>query len=229
MKLRYQILSLLLIFGCFAGISQTTNNQIKITGTVKDFNNQPVKNAIIFVDSVRTEVTTNKRGLYKIKLSSNVQHIGASTDEYGLLSTNYTGERRIDFVFRNPAEMAGADDMKIGMVYKKDISKTNSSINRGSNYEDFSSMTQLLNNRFPFVRVSGNSIVVGKAANSFNGDRSPLILLDNVRTNVPTLLTLAVTDIGSIRVIRRGSEAAEYGSLGASNGVIIVNTKGGIN
>jgi len=46
-----------------------------------------------------------------------------------------------------------------------------------------------------------------------------------MRSNVALFLTLATTDIEHIRVIRQGSEAAEYGSLGASNGVIMVKLK----
>ena len=228
MKLIKRLLLVVFTFTCFGILAQSNTSQIKISGKVTDFNNKPVKGAIIYVDSVRTEVTTNKRGLYKIKLSSNVQHIGASVEKYGLLSTNYTGEKKIDFVFRNPADNAGAADMKIGMVYKRDVAKTNNSINRGNNYEDFSSVTQLLNNRFPFVRAGGGSIIIGKGVNTFSGDPTPLIIVDNQRSNVTFFLGLSINDIEHIRVIRRGSEAAEYGSLGASNGVIIVKTKGGI-
>ncbi|NNC71131.1 MAG: hypothetical protein HKN90_09950 [Flavobacteriaceae bacterium] len=229
MNLLVRLLLVTCTFTCFGILAQSTNSQFKITGKVTDFNNNPVKGASIYVDSVRTEVTTNKRGLYKIKLSSNAQHIGVSVEKYGLLSTNYTGEKKIDFVFRNPEDSANAADMKIGMIYKRDVAKTNNSINRGNNYEDFSSVTQLLNNRFPFVRAGGGTIVIGKGVNTFSGDRTPLIIVDNQRSNVTFLLGLSINDIENIRVIRRGSEAAEYGSLGASNGVIIAKTKGGIN
>lgn len=228
MKLINRLLFVVFTFTFFGILAQSNTSQIKINGKVTDFNNKPVKGAIIYVDSVRTEVITNKRGLYKIKLSSNAQHIGASVEKYGLLSTNYSGEKKIDFVFRNPEEYANTTDMKIGMVYKRDIEKTNNSINRGNNYEDFSSVTQLLNNRFPFVRAGGNSIVIGKGVNTFSGDPNPIIIVDNQRSNIRFFLGLPTNDIEHIRVIRRGSEAAEYGSLGASNGVIIVKTKGGI-
>ena len=222
------LLSLIVSSFAFTAI-QRDNGTIKIIGKVSDFNDKPIKNAIIYIDSVRTEVTTNRRGIYKIRLSSKVKHIGAFEEKYGLLSTKYTGERKIDFVFRNPEDRVAANDMKIGVVYKKDISKTNSSINRGDNFKDFSSVAQLLNNRFPFVRAGNSSIVIGKGVNSFSGDPAPLIIIDNQRSNVRTLLTLPVIDIGDIRVIRRGSESAQYGSLGASNGVIIVKTKSEVN
>jgi len=206
--------------------AQNEKNQLKISGKVTDFDNKPIANAIIYIDSAKTKVTTNKRGLYKIKLPSKVQHIGSFTDKYGLLSTTFTGEQKINFVYRDPNEVASGGDMKIGMVYKQDKAKSNSGINRGSNYEDFSSVTQLLNARFPFVQASGGSLKIGKGPSTFNGDPTPLIIIDNQRSNIQNFLTLSVNDIKHIKVVRSGSEAAEYGSLGASNGVIIVTLKG---
>jgi hypothetical protein len=225
MNLKNTILLLLAVFIVNGITAQNQKNQLKITGKVKNFNNKPIANAIIYLDSVKTEVTTNKRGLYKIKLLSKVQYIGAFTDKYGLLSTTFTGEQKINFVYRDPKDVASGDDMKIGMVYKQDIVKPKSSINRGSNYEDFSSVAQLLNARFPFVQVNGGQIKIGKGPNTFSGDSTPLIIIDNVRSNVQAFITLSTTDIEHIKVVRRGSEAAEYGSLGASNGVIIVKLK----
>ncbi len=227
MKLVFKLCLAVLILGNLNVLAQSNNAEIKITGKVTDFNNQPVKNAVIFVDSVATEVTTNKRGLYKIKLSSKAQHIGVSVAEYGLLSTGYTGERKIDFVFRNPEENTNATDMKIGMVYKQDIAKTNSSVKRGTDYEIFANVLELLDKRFPFVKIdSQGTLRIGSGPSSSFGDQTPLIIIDNQRANVNALLVLPTVDIKKIRVIRRGSEAATYGSLGASNGVILVQTKG---
>ena len=111
---------------------------VKIVGKVTNFENKPISKAIIYIDSVKTEVTTNKRGFYKIKLSSKVKDIGVFSEQYGLLSTNYTGERKIDFVFRGADDaVAVGGDMRIGVVYKTDLSKPKNNVNRGANYEEF--------------------------------------------------------------------------------------------
>ncbi len=227
MKLIKKISFLLFIIAASVSFAQSAATEIKITGKVTNFNDQPIKNAIIYVDSVRTEVMTNRRGYYKIKLSSKAQHIGASVDEYGLLSTNFTGERRIDFVFRNPEDNTLSKDMKIGVAYKRDLRKINNNKLRGQKYEDFPSMALLFRSRFPFVTASGGGIAIGRGPNSFGGDPTPLILIENQRSNPNALFALSPVDIQDIQVIRRGSEAAQYGSLAASNGVIIVKLKGG--
>ncbi len=218
-----------IIIGSFLAFStmhsQNEKNFIKVSGTVSDFENNPIKGAVVFIDSVKTETITNKKGRYKIKVPITTKHIGGSTDTYGLLSTSYTGEKTIDFVYRDPKAKTSGDDMKIGVAYKRDKVKSKGSSLKGTNYADFSSVTQLLNARFPFVQTNAAGIKVGKGPNSFNGDQNPLILIDEMRSNVRFFLTLPTIDIAHIKVIRQGSQAAEYGSLGASNGVIIVELR----
>lgn len=225
MKFKNIILLILAVFIAHSITAQNKKNQIKISGKVTNFNSEAISNAFIYIDSVKTEVTTNRKGVYKIKVSSKIRHIGAFTDTHGLLSTTYTGEQKIDFVYRDPKAAASGGDMKLGVVYKKEKVKSKGSSIKGTNYADYSSVTQLLNARFPFVRVTGGVIKIGKGPNTFGSDPTPLIIVDDSRSNVQLFLTLSPLDIKHIRVIRSGSEAAEYGSLGAANGVIVVKLK----
>jgi len=226
MNLKKMVLVLLAIFTLSSITAQEQKKQLRITGKVTDFNNKPIANAIIYIDSVKTEIVTNRRGLYKLKLASDIKHLGSYTAKYGLLSTTYAGEEKIDFVYRDPNDIAGIDNLKIGMAYKQDIVNPNNSINRGRNYEDYASVAQLLRARFPYVTGGGGVLQVGKGISTYNGDPNPIIIIDDRRSNVRNFLTLSTIDIEHIRVLRRGSEAAQYGSLGASNGVIIVKLKG---
>ena len=225
MKFKNIILLILAVFIAHSITAQNKKNQIKISGKVTNFNSEAISNAFIYIDSVKTEITTNRKGIYKIKVSSKIRHIGAFTDTHGLLSTTYTGEKKIDFVYRDPNAAMSGEDMKLGVVYKKDKVKSNSSSLKGTNYSDYTSVTQLLNARFPFVRVTNGVIKIGNGLNTFGNDPTPLIIMDGRRTNVHAFFTLSPLDIEHIKVIRNGSEAAEYGSLGASNGVIVVKLK----
>ena len=92
-------------------------------------------------------------------------------------------------------------------------------------YEDFSSVLEILDKTFYNVRVINGTIKIGRGANQFNGNTEPLILVDNQRVGVEVLGTIATTDIESIRVISNGSESAQYGSLKAANGVILITLK----
>ena len=82
-----------------------------------------------------------------------------------------------------------------------------------------------MDKRFYNVRVTNGEIIIGKGANQFNGDTTPLILVDNQQRGIDALVSIATSDVKLIRVISRGSEAAQYGGLKAANGVILITLK----
>jgi hypothetical protein len=223
MNFKYFLLACLFIFGLT--IVEAQNKKIKITGTVTDINNKPIKGAIIFIDSVKTTISTNGHGFYKIKLDSIISEIAIFSSKHGLLSKKYKGEKKISFVFRENGSHLSEENLIINMGYKVNPNKIKESIYRGKGYEDFGSIFEILDKRFPFVKVKNGQIIIGNGPNSFNGDRTPLIFIDNIRSDLQALTVIPTNAIGEIKVIRRGSEAATYGSLGASNGVILVTQK----
>ena len=92
-------------------------------------------------------------------------------------------------------------------------------------YSDFATILDILDKRFYNVKVTNGVIKIGKGANQFSGDSTPLILVDNQQVNVSSLSTIPTTDVKLIRVIDKGSEAAQYGGLKAANGVILITLK----
>lgn len=221
-----------LLLACFFVVSLTIVEaqnkkiaKIKVTGTVTNINNKPIKGAFIFVDSVKTNVSTNRNGFYKIKLDANTSEIAAYSANHGLLSIKYIGEKKISFVFREGSKPLSEEDLIIRMGYKLNPNKIKDSYSTGKGYENFSSIFEILDKRFPYVTVRNGQITIGKGPNSFGGDKTPLILIDDVRSNIHTLSTIPTNEIEEIKVIRRGSEASTYGGLIAANGVIIVNLK----
>ena len=111
------------------------------------------------------------------------------------------------------------------MGYKVNPSKINDNITVGGAYETYGSVFEILDRRFPYVTVRNGQITIGKGPNTFNGDTTPLILIDDIRSNLHALASIPTNEIKEIKIIRRGSEAATYGSLKASNGVIIIYLK----
>ena len=68
------------------------------------------------------------------------------------------------------------------------------------------------------VRVRGTT--------SLTGGNDPLVIIDGVSADLPTLSTIYPADIESFTILKDASETAQYGSRGAS-GVIEVTTKKG--
>ncbi len=225
MKSKNLILLLILTLAFVSINAQNKKNFIKVSGTVTDMTDTPIKNAFIFVDSVKTEVKTNRKGFYKIKLDRQATEVAVFVKGQGLLAKIYKGERTINFVFRTDKNDGYQEDMVIGMGYKFEIKKGPENFKTGTNYSDYTSVYQILDRLFPFVRVTNGMIKIGNGPTTFGGDTTPLIFIDDQRVNQQTLAVVATSDIDKIRVIRRGSEAAVYGGLAAANGVILVDLK----
>jgi len=226
MGYKYYILACLFFFSL--SITEAQNKKLKkilVTGKVTTFNNNPIKGAFIFIDSIKTNISTNRRGFYKIKLDTTISEIAVYSSKHGLLSKKYEGEKKLNFVFREDSGQITKENLVIQMGYLVNPAKTKESISTGTGYEDFASIFELLNKRFPFVSASNGQIKIGNGPSSLNGDKIPLIIIDDRRSTVQSLATIPTSEIEEIKVIRRGSEAAIYGGLIASNGVIIVNLK----
>ena len=189
--------------------------------------NIPIKNAFIFIDSIKTNVKTNKKGFYKMKLNPQTSEVAVFVEGQGLLAKKFKGEKTISFVFRTDKSEGFQEDMIIGMGYKLEVKKTTNNFKTGTNYSDYASVYDILDKLFPFVKVRNGIIKIGNGPNTLYGDSSPLIFIDDQRSNVQALAVLSTNDIDKIQVIRRGSEAAVYGGLKAANGVILIDLKKG--
>jgi len=227
MKVKKYSTILMLFFALTAINSQSKKDFIKISGVVTDLENNPIKDAIIFIDSVKTKVKTNKKGLYKIKISPRTSEVAIFVDQLGLLTKKYTGEKIISFVFRTDKNADFQEDMIIAMGYKLETKKTFDNHKIGRNYSDYGSVYEVLDKLFPFVKVRNGNIKIGNGPSTFSGDDTPLIFIDDQRTTIQAMAVLSTNDIKEIKVIRRGSEAAVYGALAASNGVILIDLKTG--
>ncbi len=62
---------------------QKANKKNIVSGYVTDVNNQPVAGALILLDRQQTDVVTNKKGFYKIRITPDTRMIGAYSDVEG--------------------------------------------------------------------------------------------------------------------------------------------------
>jgi TonB-dependent SusC/RagA subfamily outer membrane receptor len=83
---------------------------------------------------------------------------------------------------------------------------------------------QAIVGRVPGVQVTGDRIII-RGINTIMGSTDPLLLLDDVPTNVSLLKSIYIRDVDRIEFLK-GPSASVYGIRG-SNGVIAVYTKRG--
>ncbi|HSL86535.1 MAG TPA: TonB-dependent receptor plug domain-containing protein [Bacteroidales bacterium] len=221
------LLFLALICPLAALNGQKTPRKITITGTVLDANKNPVTGAVIFVDNIKTEVKTDQRGFYRIRVNSDAEEILVFTLFNGVAEQEIKGRRSIDFMLVNDADASAdrtktADDESVnvgyGAIQKKDMTTQSQQLDtRDPAFASYQTIYDMIRGRFPGVEVSGKSIRIS-GASSLNVSTEPLFVVDGVIVN--SIDEISPQNVKSIEVLK-GPAATAYGTRG-SNGVIVI-------
>ncbi len=95
-----KILITFVLMVCFSAQIKAQKKEIQwVNGTVLNSDQQPVKKAIIYLDSVKTKIKTNKKGEFRIGLKSSNKTISAYSWNYGIVTKNYEGDNGMLIVF----------------------------------------------------------------------------------------------------------------------------------
>ena len=190
-----------------------------LTGIVTDYENNPIKVALIFVDSIKTRVKTNKKGFYKIKLNQKNKIIAVFSINHGIMNMDYNGQDKINFIFpKDNYVTTEAELVLLGYTVSNSKNKE-----KEQNYDNYRDIFELLKSRFPNVQVIGETIRIrgtGSSITQTNGSFPPIFLVNG--SEVHSIAPIAPVDIKSI-VIEKGKTSL-YGSRGAG-GVIKITLK----
>ncbi len=193
-----------------------------ISGRITDSNNKPIKGAFIFVDSVKTKVKTNRKGIYKMKVSHEVSQITAFSLYHGILSMKYSGQEKVDFIFPYDNEVIKEAELILMGFKVPERKKGELRFNDKMSVNTFRNIYEMIAGRFPNVKVSGESISIRNAAGTSGGSSTEPLLLVN-GSQVSTIRNIAPVEVKSIKVLR-GSDTSFYGARGAF-GVIKIELK----
>ena len=209
-------------------LSQKAGKKMKITGYVVDGTQSSIANAIVMIDGKNTDIFTDSRGYYKIKVKPGSNKIGIFTMTNGIVEEPIEGRTRINFTFEGsvPDQIAeridpldDAVDIGYGTVKKRNMSGNVSKID-GTNpkYASYRTIYDMIRGELPGVQVNGTSIRI-QGASSLLLSTEPLFVVDGITVN--SISDIQPMMVKSIQVLK-GSSAAIYGSRGA-NGVILIN------
>jgi len=224
MKIRALIIliCIFLSFGFAAG--QESNKKIVISGVVTDEFKNPIPGATITVDGTKSTVATDKKGKYKIKLSSSVVKIGIFTPASLKIEEAINGRTEINFSLDSDAkkeiQKEGVD--KFYESEKKDkVAIQQEKINRRyEKYDSYSSVYDLIQGEVPGVKVEGTRLLIRENFSQMAGNEAMLIVDGTPVNSIDGLLPQMVH---SIEVVK-GSAASIYGTRG-SNGVILITLR----
>lgn len=212
---------IIFLFLCFTieGRSQTSDQKVVwLTGTVLNSEQEPVKKATIYLDSVKTKTTTDKKGRFEIGIKPNTKFISAYFKDYGVETIAYQGNNGVLITFSNDNSSLTEEELE-QLGFNTTIIRTGKKPKDYSQYQD---MYQLIANEVSGATVSGTSIRLrGNAINSFSAGQDPLILVDG--TVVGSLQHILPREVASVRIIR-DENASIFGARGA-NGVIEIKMK----
>jgi len=228
---------ILLIFLLSAtGLNVSTHGQSKanknfITGYVTDRDYYPVVGALVMIDQQATNITTDEKGYYKVRITRNASSIGIYSSDCGIITEIIGGRTRINFRYSVslPSDTNSdqidliSDNDKINIGYSKidrrNLTTSVSSIDGTDNrFASYTSVYEMMKGTVPGVLVNGNRVLIRGITTMF-GSNEPLYIVDGIP--VTSLDDLSPRLVKSIEVLK-GPAAAIYGSRGA-NGVILVD------
>lgn len=168
MKCNILFVLFLSLFSIQVSYAQKTNKKIKISGTVVDANRRPVEGAIILVDGVKTDVITNSKGVYSIKLlptAKTLTILSLYNNDMKVIDIN--GNSVVNFILdkasTNTSKQVQKTSETVDIGYgtnRKDQSsnsgsKANINTTRGKSYLN---IYEMIKSEVPGVTVNGTSI-----------------------------------------------------------------------
>ena len=221
-----------LLFITTSSFGQKSSKKLTITGVVLDANEKPISGAVIFIDKQKTNIETDEKGFYKIKVSPKARRISAFAIMNGAGESEIGGRTTINFSLKGSATSSktevgntGNDEtvnVGYGTMKKKDLTTQVEKID-GTNekYTSYKSIYDMIRGEIPGVQVTGKSILI-QGPSSINLSTEPLLVVDGMP--VSSIDDISPVMVKSIEVLK-GAAASVYGSRGA-NGVILIYMRG---
>lgn len=204
MRLVNTLIFALLIVTSF-GHAQTT-----VSGKVLNHKNKPVSGAILYLDTIATNVITNKSGGYSLIVPDSIKNIKVYSKKLGWLSSAYAKESTMDFMYLDTAPADQSLTPPNGL--NPDQDKTTVS---------FRTIYDMMRGRIAGVVVQQDNTIIVRGINSIRNNSEPLFIVDG--NFVQSIDFVVPNEVKSITVLK-DAEASIYGSRGAS-GVIVIKLK----
>ena len=208
--------------GSFA---QNSGKKYYITGQVLDANGKPLFGATVLVDNKSTDVATDVKGNYKVKVKPDAAVISVFSLSSGLLiNEEINGRVVINFKFEDAmSQNANKENEEVnigyGTVQKKDISSNITSVDgQKKRYSVYQNVYDMIRGELPNVQVIGDKIRVKGAYDTNSGQIDAIILVDGVETT--SVAGIVPRMVKSISVLT-GADASIYGSR-SGHGVILI-------
>lgn len=234
MKRKILVLTILLLSLSVSSFALKSGKKYYLTGQVLDVNNKPVSGAMVLIDNKSSDVVTDDKGMYKVRVNADAAQISVLNLSGALMKEEINGRTVINFSLSEampPKEVVIQENPEIevvnigyGSVQKKDLASSVGNIDgQNKKFASYHSIFDVIKGEVPGVQVAGNSITI-RGIGTVNASSDPLILVDGVEVKVESLGAIVPQTVRSISILT-GSDASIYGSK-AANGVIMITLMG---
>ncbi len=202
----------LLIKAIFLLFSISNFGQTSLIGKITNDKGEPVVNALIYLDTIKSKGTSNVIGLFEVNIPKGTKKITLYSPKHGYLTTKYNNEKRLSFVFIEPKEKES-----------KNLAETfNNSLNvrKDDNVSTYRNIYEYIDGKVAGVTVSSSNEIIIRGGSSWELSNDPLFVVDGIIVN--SIDHISPMDVDKINVLK-GVDASIYGSQG-SNGVIEIIT-----
>ena len=233
MKIKIFFLIILSVMSITVTLGQKNNKKIIISGLVTDAQKKPVAGAKILIDKKNTNIVTDSKGFYKIKIRPDAGLITVFTLNNGVREAIIEGRTTINFSLSGTAssqnnkqdnnEADKAVNIGYGSVDPKNLTTQVNRLDvKDNKYASYSNIYEVLRGTVPGVQVSGKNIRI-QGASSLMLSTEPLFVVDGII--VTSIDDINPSQLKSIEILK-GASASIYGSRGA-NGVILITLRNG--
>ena len=214
-------------------ISDNSQQQVSVSGVVKDMNGQPMPGVTIKVEGTTKGTLSDVNGRYAIEVSGANPVLVFSFVGFSELKVPVNGRTVIDVTMEESTEaLEEVVVIGYGTVKKSDVTGAVASVRSESLVNlATSDAAAALQGRAAGVQVLSNSGAPGQAAtirvrgySSNSGNIGPLLIVDGLK--VDNIQYLDPSMIESIEILKDAASAAIYGAQ-AGNGVVLITTKTG--
>jgi len=202
---------LLILFSSFI-FSQTS-----LIGKITNNKGEPIVNAIIYLDTIQTNSTTNVFGFFEVKVPEGTKEITLYNPKYGYLTYKYNNEKRLSIIFNEPK--TEEKDSQISEI--KNESQNSLNAKDDNNISSYRNIYEYIDGRVAGVTVSNSNEITIRGGSSWELSNEPLFVVDGVILH--SIDNISPLDVESITILK-GVETSIYGSRG-SNGVLEIITK----
>lgn len=231
MKLQINHVWLILLIIAFS--SQSLYAQTKVSGTVRDENNQPLPGVVVEQLNTQNKTATDGSGNYTITLvADGAKSLVFSYLGYASVTLPYSGSGNLNIALKPIAsDLNEVVIMGFTSQRKSVISGAVGTMNmEDANKRRVADVAQVLQGQVAGVQITQSTGAPGDPINirirgvTTSGNNNPLFIVDGIPSRDITFLN--PEDIKTLTVLKDASSAAMYGSRAAA-GVVVITTKMG--